>query len=382
MQADHARKILIACDTFKDALPAMDACRALRAGLAEASDDLIITLCPMADGGEGTGEVLAWHLGGDRVNVEATDPLGRPIEAHYFVSRDATTAFMDMATTSGLQLLAEGERNPMDTSTYGLGQMIAHAAGGGVRRIWLGIGGSATNDGGTGMACALGWRFLDAQGNLLQPTGRNLSQIARVAAPANAITGDCEVKVLCDVENILYGENGAAWVYGRQKGATRAEQQHLDAGLQHLASVIESQLGLELAVVPGGGAAGGLGAGAIAFLQADLCPGTPTMMDLIGFDALLGACDLVITGEGRLDAQTLQGKLIRGICQRAKTYEKPVVAFCGGVALTDVQITGLGLQAAFQITAAGLPNEEALPRTAELLTRAVRKWAVTALLSD
>ena len=366
-------RILVAADSFKDALPASGVCKALAAGIRRARPDAQVTEFPLADGGEGTFDVLAYHLGLQTIGAETLDPLFRPIRAPYGLSAGGDTAFVEMAKASGLQLLRPEERNPLRTTTLGTGLLLADAQRRGAARAVLAIGGSATNDGGTGMAAALGWRFLDAGGHDLQPTGESLSRIARILPPEKPVAFQ-QVEVICDVTNPLYGPDGAARVYAIQKGADPAAVAALDAGLRHLAQLTEQQLNRPgLAHIPGSGAAGGLGFGALVFLHATLRRGIDLILDLTRFDEALARADLVVTGEGKLDGQTLHGKLIHGICQRANRRGVPVVAFCGRLEASPEQISAIGLQQAICINDKDGPLAELLARTWENLERAVGK---------
>jgi glycerate kinase len=268
-----------------------------------------------------------------------------------------------MAQASGLQLLGEEERNPLKTSTFGTGQMIRHALEKGAKNILLGIGGSATNDAGIGMANALGYEFLDGQGNSLAPVGENLGRVAQIRG-AFLQKDKVQVEVLCDVGNPLLGPDGAARVFARQKGADEAAIEHLELGMRHFAGFLATQTGLPVAQVPGAGAAGGLGAGALAFLGAKLKPGIEAVLDMTGFDRQLEGVGLILTGEGKLDGQTLHGKLIQGICQRARLRKIPVVALCGSLEATAEQLENLGLQAAFSIVKKPQTLQESIRGTA------------------
>jgi glycerate kinase len=355
--------ILIACDSFKDALPADAVCRAIAAGLRRSHPDATIVEMPLSDGGEGLLDVLTGALDLSFIERPVADPLGRTIMGRYGLSPDGV-AVVEMATASGLQLLTPAERDPRKTSTLGTGQLLADAKARGARRAILAIGGSATNDAGAGAAAALGWQFLDASGHPLPPDGGHLKEIARlVAAPAPFES----VEVLCDVTNPLFGPTGAAWIYGRQKGGDDAVLTELDAGLKHIAEVVKAQLGKDVAEMPGAGAAGGLGYGAVAFLGAQLRRGIEVVLDLTGFDAAAASADVIITGEGHLDGQSAQGKLIQGLCGRAKG--KPVIALAGKLSATPEQIRAIGLAAAYSINREERPLAEMLAATAANLER-------------
>lgn len=363
-------KILVACDSFKDALPALEACQAIARGIQQALPEAEPILFPLADGGEGTADILTYHSRGQRIELEVNDPLFRPVLAAYGLSGDGQTAFIEMATASGLPLLRTEDRNPLYTTTFGTGELIQDAVKRGVRRLLLGIGGSATNDCGMGLAAALGYRFLDERGEVLPATGANLSRVSAIdSSHARFDQEEVQAEVLCDVDNPLYGERGAAFVYAPQKGADELAVSELDAGLRHFAKLLEDKFGQNFAHTPGAGAAGGLGAGAMAFLGAKLRPGIDAVMELSGFGVRLEDADLVITGEGKLDQQTLHGKLIYGITRRAKARGVPVIALCGALLASPEEIEAIGLKAAFCIQNRPLSLAEALSETALNLER-------------
>jgi len=357
-------RILIAPDSFKDALPAADVCHAMAAGLRISHPDATLREFPMADGGEGALAVLSWHLGLRSTGIETVDPLRRPLRAAYGIAEDGKTAIIEMAATAGLELLGAAERDAAATTTYGTGLMIKDAITRGVERIVLAIGGSATTDAGIGIAAATGWQFLDASGHELPPAGDSLNSIDRIVPPLHSPA--FAMDVMCDVDNPLYGPQGAAWVYGAQKGADAGMMARLDEGLRHLATKLGR---VDAAEQPGAGAAGGVGFGAVVFLKAQLHRGIDVIMDLTHFDAALAATDLVICGEGHLDAQTLRGKLIHGICQRARRFNVPVIALCGRISASREQIEAIGLRDAICINEPGTSLLEALQKTGANLTR-------------
>lgn len=374
-------KILIATDSFKDALPAMAVCQAIERGLKAANSSFETVLFPLADGGEGTSEILTYHTQGQRVSLQVHDPLFRKIEARYGISADGKTAFMEMAQAAGLQLLQPDERNPLVTSTYGVGEMIRDAAERGVEKTILGIGGSATNDAGIGMAHALGFSFLDAKDKELEQEemiGKNLSKIQKINPSTIHPFNHLKIEVLCDVDNPLYGERGAAQVYAQQKGADDAAVAELDAGLQHFANILEKHFDQDFSNVPGAGASGGLGAGAMAFLGATLKPGIQTVMTLSHFDKSLENVDLIITGEGKIDQQTLHGKLIKGICERAKQRNITVIALCGTLLATPSEIEAIGLRTALSIVNQPMNLAEAIENTEILLEQTA--WQIGRML--
>jgi glycerate kinase len=363
--------ILVACDSFKDALPADAVCRAIAAGLKKSHPQAVVAEMPLSDGGEGLLDVLRAPLHLDWVEIEAADPLGRTIKARYGLSADRQTCVVEMAEASGLQRLTLAERDPRKASTFGTGQLLADAKTKGARRAILAIGGSATNDAGIGAATALGWRFLDGDGKDIDADGGHLSRITDlVPAPAPFES----MEVLCDVTNPLFGKSGAAWIYGRQKGGSDAVLAELDDGLKHLASLVRAQLGRDVADQPGAGAAGGLGYGAVAFLGARLRRGIEIVLDLTGFDAAARQADLIITGEGHLDGQSAQGKLIQGLCGRSDAT--PVIALCGKLSATPEQIKTIGLKAAYCINSEERPLAEMLAHTAANLERTAAKLSI------
>lgn len=357
-------KILIAPDKFKGSLSAEEVSIALSKGLKKANPNIEIISRPMADGGDGSLEVLAHYVDLKTITIEVDDPLFRPINASYSIA--GTTAYIEMAAASGLALLKEKERNCMDTSSFGTGELILDAIRKGATTIYLFIGGSATNDGGMGIACALGWCFYSKNGELLVPIGENLAEVNQIDGtflfykPANI-----KFKVICDVNNTFYGENGAAYVYAPQKGANPDEVKILDEGLQNLATLLKAGNYADIADVAGAGAAGGVGGGAVAFLNAELVAGIQTFLDITELETQIKACDLVITGEGKLDAQTEQGKVISGVCQLAKKYDKPVIAVCGDAEKKAVE--KLGVQEVFTILERSDSLAEAMTESREKL---------------
>jgi glycerate kinase len=363
--------ILVACDSFKDALSTDAVCLAIAAGLKRSHPEAAVTQMPLSDGGEGLLEVLGQALGLRWIEMQVQDPLGRPVTGRYGLSADGVTAVVEMAQASGLQLLTLEERDPRLTSTFGTGQLLADARARGACHALLAIGGSATNDAGIGAAAALGWGFFDADGKPVASNGGHLKNVAKlVAAPAPF----AKMEVLCDVTNPLFGPKGAAWIYGRQKGGSDPVLAELDAGLAHIADVVKAQLGRDVADRPGAGAAGGLGYGAVAFLGAELRRGIEIVLDITGFDTAARAADLIITGEGQLDGQSAQGKLIQGLCGRAQGT--PVIAFCGKLSASPEQIKAIGLKAAYSINKEERPLAEMLANTAVNLEKTAAELSI------
>lgn len=361
-------KVLIASDAFKDALSAPEVCEAIARGLQAGNSEIQPLVFPLGDGGEGTSEVLTYHSGGQIIDLDVNDPLYRTVKAQYGLSGDQKTAYIEMAAASGLQLLKQEERDPLNTSTYGTGELIRHALEQGVERVVLCIGGSATNDAGMGMAAALGYRFLDESGELLHAKGEHLGAVAHIDKSQMAFDLDAvEFITLCDVDNPLYGTNGAARVFAPQKGADEEAVEKLDAGLRQFGDKLEDLCGNAVAKVAGAGAAGGLGAGSMAFLGAHLQSGITTVMELSGFTDALASADFVVSGEGQLDAQTIGGKLVKGVAWAARGKGIPVIALCGSLVAGVEELDAIGLDAAFSIQNRPVTLYEALAETAERL---------------
>jgi glycerate kinase len=336
--------IVLAPDKFRGSLESDEVCDAMTAGILLAFPHATITAIPLADGGEGTAKALTLHAGGRFVSVEVKDPLGRPRETTYGLSADQKTAFIEMASASGLALLTEMERNPDLTTSYGTGQLMVDALDRGVEDMILGIGGSATTDGGTGIAAALGYRFLDETGQELAPNGENLRKINSVdASGVHPRLATVKIRVACDVTNPLYGEQGAAYIYGPQKGATPEQVVTLDQGLRHLSVIATKTFGTDFSESPGAGAAGGVGAGALWFLNATLQPGAAIVLQQTQIETHIKVADLVITGEGKMDQQTLQGKLVLGLADVCVRHKVPLAAVCGTLAVSPQELLPTGI---------------------------------------
>lgn len=346
-------KVIVISDSFKGSLSSGEIARIAAECIQKFYPDCQIVGLPVADGGEGTVACFLQAVGGDRVVVPVTGPWGEPLEAFY--GRMGDTAVIEMAAAAGLPL-AGSRLDPSRTTTYGVGQLMRHAVEHGAKHLVLGLGGSATNDGGCGAAAALGVRFTDDAGAAFVPVGATLNRIAAVdcSAAARLLEG-VQLEVMCDIDNPLCGPRGAAAVFGPQKGADGAMVAQLDQGLAHLAEILRRDLHRDVTHLPGAGAAGGFGAGAAAFFGAVLRPGIEVVLDLVGFDDLLDGCDLVLTGEGRLDGQSLGGKVPVGVARRAKRRHVPVVALVG--------VVGPGMEPVYEegITAVFTTNMEALP---------------------
>lgn len=354
------RKYVVIPDSFKGCLSSGEICGIIAREIRRRDPEARVCALPVADGGEGTVDAFLGALGGEKVAVPCRDPYGRPLTAHYGLFLDGKTAVIEMAAAAGLPLVGE-DRRVADTTTYGVGQLIAHALKRGAERILLGLGGSATNDGGCGAAAALGVEFLDAEGKAFVPVGGTLRRIAHIHTDALLpALRQAEVITMCDIDNPLCGESGAAAVFAPQKGADAATVRMLDEGLAHLAAVIEKDLGCSLLALPGGGAAGGFGAGSVAFLGARLQMGIEAVLDLTDFDRLAADAYLVITGEGRLDSQSLRGKVVVGVARRARALGVPVVALVGSSETDIAAAYDAGITAVFPINPAPTTLSEAL----------------------
>ena len=357
------KKCIVISDSFKGTLSTLDICAIAREVFPAHFPDCELVTLPVADGGEGTVACFLEALQAQPVTVSISGPFGEPIQAVY--ARKNSLAVIEMASAAGLPLAGE-RRDPETATTYGVGQLIRHAVEQGCTDILLGLGGSATNDGGCGCAAALGTRFFDAAGNSFVPVGGTLADIAHIDVRERCrLLENVRVTVMCDVENPLFGPNGAAWVFGPQKGADDAMAARLDDGLRHLDAAFQQDLGLHLADLPGAGAAGGMGAGSIAFLGGTLRSGIEAVLDAVDFDRRLDGTDLVITGEGRIDAQSVQGKVISGIARRTAPRNIPLVAIVGGIGPGAEAAYDLGVTAMFSINRAAASFAESAHRSAE-----------------
>lgn len=368
-------KIVIAPDAFKESLSAHEVARAIEAGFREIFPHATYQCLPMADGGEGTVQAVLDALGGDWHEATVHDPLGRPLRARFGLTGDGL-ALIEMAEASGLARVEPARRNPCVTSSRGTGELIRAALDAGARRLLLGIGGSATLDAGAGLLQALGVRLLDAEGRELPPGGAALSRLERIdVAGLDARLATCGLEVACDVDNPLTGPNGAAAVFGPQKGATPAMVAELDAALTRFAQVLEAHCGRSVAGVPGAGAAGGLGAALLGLLGASLRRGSERVADAIGLDAAIAGADLVITGEGRLDSQTVQGKTALGVVRVAARHGCPVIAIAGSLAPDHKVLYTHGLLAARAAVSRICTLEDALAEAVPNLQNAARNVA-------
>ena len=368
-------RILIASGAFKQSLTAAQACCAIARGLRESGLGADTLRLPIADGGNGTLDAFL-AVGGERVTAPALDALGRPIQADYGLLEDGQTAVIEMALASGLELLAPDELDALAATTYGTGMLMAAALERGARRFIIGLGGSATTDGGMGCMQALGLRLLDAQGRELAAGigGGGLADIAVIDdSGLDPRWRDVEIVIASDVDNPTLGEHGAAAVFAPQKGADAAQVALLEDNLRHCFTLIHEQRGIDLRTTAGGGAAGAFAAGLMAFFACDMQSGIDLVLRHNGFHAALAGCDLVLTGEGKLDEQTLGGKGPLGVARHAQARGIPAIAFCGGLAVDEARLRKAGVTAAIPIVDAPMPLEEALADADSLLQRAARR---------
>ena len=365
-------KVVVAPQSFKGSISALDAARVMEEGVLRVVPDAGTVLVPVADGGDGTLETLVDATGGEVRSTTVTGPIGKPVTAEWGALGDGQTAVIEMARTSGLALLSLAERDPLHATTYGLGEVLREALDAGFRSFIVGIGGSATNDGGAGMAQALGVRLLDETGKDLPQGGAALAGLRRVdVSGLDGRVMEARFSVACDVSNPLTGPEGASAVYGPQKGATPDLVEQLDAALKNFARVVERDTGTSIDAVRGSGAAGGLGGGMMAFLGGSLRAGVDIVLDHVGLDEKLEGADLVITGEGRIDFQTVYDKAPIGVARRAKRRGIPVLAVCGSLGKGFEDVHAEGIDAAVSILTAPMTLDEASARAGELIADAV-----------
>ena len=341
-------KVVIAIDSFKGSMSSMEAGNAAKEGVLRAMPQAEVVVKPLADGGEGTTDALIEGMGGERVDIRVKGPYGEPVDAHYGYIREKGLAVMEMAQASGITI--SERKDPMAATTYGVGEMILHALDLGCRSFIIGIGGSATNDGGVGMLKALGCRFLDKEGNDCGEGGAALSRISSIDIDGlDKRIAEADIRVACDVENPLCGTNGATYIYGPQKGVTEDMKKPLDEAMSNYADVCAEKLGKDMRDVSGAGAAGGLGFAFISFLGSKLVPGIELIMEATGLETEMKGGDIAITGEGRLDLQTAMGKAPVGVAKLAKKYGLMTMAFAGSVTKEAVKCNEAGIDAFFPI---------------------------------
>lgn len=366
-------KTIIASDSFKGSASSKQIGEYARAAILELDETADVEVFPIADGGEGTLEAVVSVLDGEYVTLNVKNPLGAEIKARYGLVNNQTTAVIEMAEASGIMLIEKDQRDIMKASTFGTGQLIKDATSKGVTQILIGIGGSATNDGGMGMAQALGYKFYDENDEILEGNGKNLAHVNRIdSKDVVDELKNISIKILSDVTNPLCGPEGAAAIYGPQKGADEAEIKQLDAGLLHFAQFIEKDLAIKMKDIPGAGAAGGLGGGLIAFANAEIKNGITEILNIIKLEEYIHNADLIITGEGSMDAQSVNGKAPIGVANIAQKYNIPVVAIVGAAPIDLDQIYDEGITAVFSIVNKPITLKESSENVEELVKSAVQ----------
>jgi glycerate kinase len=369
-------KIVLAPDKFKGSLTGFQFCKVVEQNIKLVLPHAKIIKLPLADGGDGTIEILEYHLKGKRIKVRVNDPLFRGIEASYLYMDSIKTAFIEMAEASGMCLLKKEDQNCYNTTTLGVGEIILDAIHKGAKTIILGIGGSATNDCGIGMASALGYTFEDENGVELSPVGKNLCLIKNINT--NNVLPELKsvtFKVACDVTNPLHGKEGAAFVYGPQKGASPNEIIALDEGLKNISKLFKKQFDKDVQNIKGAGAAGGMGAGSLVFLNAKLQSGINLVKELVDFEEKIKNANWIITGEGKLDSQTLSGKTILGVLESAKKHQISVAALCGSLSLSIEETNKMGITYRDSVIENALDIEDAMEHTEKHLSIMTRKFA-------
>lgn len=343
-------RYLLMPDSFKGTMSAMEVCDIMKRAILQRGPDAQVVAVPVADGGEGTVDCFLYAFGGERRTVTATGPYGEKKEAFYGIMGD--TAVVEMAAAAGFSTEDSGKRDPSSATTFGVGELIRAAVEGGARKIILGLGGSCTNDGGAGMAAALGTVFYDESGQPFVPTGGTLKQVKRIdIRETKKLLSNISIEVMCDIDNPLYGPQGAAYVFAPQKGADEKMVRMLDDNLRAFAVALERETGQDVSKLPGGGAAGGMGAGAYALLGAKLSQGIDVILDMMRFEELARGCKAIFTGEGRFDSQSLGGKVVVGIGRRARRAGIPVIVVAGRVAEDLPGLADVGISSVYQTAA-------------------------------
>lgn len=364
-------KVIIAPDKFKGSLTSMQACECIRSGVLQANKNAAIKIFPMADGGDGFATAIKYYWQTATVHCKAVNPLMKAIDASYEWDETNKTAIIELASASGLMLLKEDEQNPLHTSTYGTGLLIQHAIEKGACKIIVGLGGSATNDAGIGILSALGFGFKNKQGNILPPVGASLSSVNSIEPPP--LLPSVEFVVACDVANTLFGRQGAAYIYAPQKGADGNAVKILDKGLRHFAYIIQLQTGKDIASFSGSGAAGGTAAGLAAFFKTQIVSGAKFIIDISKIEEQIEGAGIVITGEGKLDSQSLQGKAVYEIAMLAKKRQTPLIIFCGQNTLGKAALQKAGKPIVVALTQKG-SDDAAIKNAAALLSNAAANY--------
>ena len=354
-------KVVIAMDSFKGSISSIDGSKAIASGIKEIYSEADIIRLPLADGGEGIVDILVEETGGYFNKLKVTGPLGKKVDAVYGILGNGKTAVIEIASACGLPLVAQSKRNPLVTTTYGVGELIENALNKGCTDFIIGLGGSATNDAGIGMLQALGYRFLDQNSQDVEFGGSALKIISQIVTEnIHPKLRFSSFKVACDVDNPLYGPNGAAHIFGPQKGASKESVKELDDGLKHFSIIVREQMGIDIQDQKGAGAAGGLGGAFSGFLNSNLESGIEVVLDAVQFEKHLAGADFVITGEGKLDGQTSMGKAPLGVAKIARKYNVPVIALAGGVTKEAFKLNEAGISAYFSIMNAPMTLKEAM----------------------
>lgn len=368
-------KVVLAPDKYKGSLTGLEFCDIVEPVLRSITNAEILKL-PLADGGDGTIDVVKYYINGEMIQIEVNNPIFKPVLASYLFSNSTKVAFIEMAEASGMKVLNASNQNCMYTSTYGTGELILNAINKGANHIILGLGGSATNDCGIGMASALGYSFLDENNNEVQPIGCELSKIVRIDdSQVDKRLRGIKFQIACDVTNPLYGINGAAHVYAKQKGASNNDIKHLNSGLKSFSEVLDNQFNIDSQQIKGAGAAGGMGAGTFAFLDGELLPGIDLIKQIADFDTKVKNADWIITGEGNLDRQTLSGKALNGVISSALTNQIKVAVFCGNIDLDNEELKTLGITYNASIMDKAIDLEDAIKNTKVYLENIAKDFA-------
>ncbi len=365
--------IIVAPDKFKGSIDAVTLCQIISKEVSALHPEANVETFPLADGGDGFASIIRHYFGTTEIKAKTVDPLGRPIVAMYQYAEETTTAYIEMAAASGLALLKKDEYDPLKASTYGTGLLIRDAIARGAQKIVLGIGGSATNDGGTGMADALGYMFLDKNEDPLIPCGEILTQINEIVMPETDYLEDIEFQVACDVKNPFYGPDGAAFVYAPQKGASEEDVNTLDEGLKHLDDLFIKFFSRSVAALPGAGAAGGLGGGCEVFLGARLIAGVDHIIEEVGLEKKIAKANIIITGEGCFDEQSLQGKVVGTLARLAQKYNKRVRVICGQVVSNDKDLGPMGIEQLVTLVSLSGDIQLSISSPGEYLRKAVQE---------
>lgn len=357
-------KVVIAIDSLKGSLSSIEAGMAAKEGILKAKPDAEIIVKPLADGGEGTVDALVEGMGGERIDVTVTGPMGEPVSCYYGFLKDQDTAIIEMASAAGITLVPDEEKNPFLATTYGVGEMIKDAMERGCRDFIIGIGGSATNDGGIGMLKALGYEFYDTDGADTGEGGQALAKVVSINVQnRHPLLSECKFRIACDVNNPLCGENGATYIYGPQKGVADGLKEDLDAGMANFAKITSDTLGRDCSTVPGAGAAGGLGFAFLSYIGGELIPGIDLILSAVNLENELKEADVAVTGEGRLDHQTAMGKAPVGVARLAKKYGIKTIAFAGAVTEGAATCNDAGIDAFFSIVRGAATLEDSMEKS-------------------